>query len=130
MVKFSFSLYLFISEFNSFIYCSILLTGCIDPGSYYFDDPADQVVSIELIHYDNPEAKEVFNYNLKAEKVLSFDFDKMKTLEVLPEENKDTFVDELAQDEFLMLWRHMDSPQGKCLKINYADETFTLCRFW
>ena len=66
-----------------FVFIIILLTsiGC-DPASYYYDyeDLKANVISIELINYENNKAVELFE---EREKVKAFDFSKLEVIEVL-----------------------------------------------
>lgn len=103
----------------------ILLATACDPGSFYFDaeDLKENVVEISLIDYENPEAKELFE---NREGVLPFDFDKMTVIKTLPAERHEEFLEEFCKTEFLMTWRHLDSPKGKSLMLTYSDGKFEI----
>ena len=106
------------------IFSLINLTGC-DPSAYHYDieDLKTNVESIELINYENSEAVELFN---KREKVKTFDFSKMNVIDVLSNDNNDDFLEELSKIKFLLVWRHLDSPKGESIKINYYDGSFDI----
>ncbi len=78
---------------------------------------------IEHINYDNGDAKELFE---KRDKVKSFDFSKMQVIAVLSEEKNADIITDLSHMTLLMVWRHLDSPKGKALKINYIDGSFDI----
>ncbi len=64
-------------------------TGC-DPVSYFYnyEDLCKNVTSVELINYDNADAKELFE---RRDRVKAFDFSKMDSIDTLSEENKEAF---------------------------------------
>ena len=76
-----------------FVLNLLTLTGC-DPSSYYYnyEDLNSNVISIELINYDNNEAIELFEIR---KKVKSFDFSKLNVIETLDNENNNEFLLEL-----------------------------------
>ena len=98
------------------------LTGC-DPGAFYYDYEYlnNNVVSIELINYENDEAVELFE---KREKVKPFDFSKSVVIKVLDNEKISDFLLEFSEIPILQVWRHLDSPKGESIKINYKDGSF------
>ncbi len=102
----------------------LLATAC-DPGSFYFnaEDLKENVVEISLIDYENPEAKELFE---NREGVLPFDFEKMTIIKTLPKERHEEFIEEFCKTEFLMTWRHLDSPKGRSLMLTYNDGKFEI----
>ena len=107
-----------------FVLTSLVLTGC-DPSSYKYnyEDLNSNVVSIELINYENDEAVELFN---KRERVKPFDFSKLDVIEVLDNDKKSEFLLEFSNIKFLLVWRHLDSPKGESVKINYKDGSFDI----
>ena len=104
--------------------CVLSFSSC-DPGSFWFDydELIANVKSIELIDYHNDEAEKLFN---NRDDVLPFDFDKMEIIEVLPNENMEIFINDLSQQRFLLIWKHLDSPQGRSIKITYKNEDFDI----
>ena len=111
-----------------FIINVLALSGC-DPSSYHYnyEDLVENVVSIELINYENDEAAELFE---KREKVKPFDFSKLEVIEVLENEKNDQFLSELSKIDFLLVWRHLDSPKGEGIKVNYKDGSFDIICYY
>lgn len=99
-----------------------MLSGC-DPDSYYYDyeELVSTVTRIELIQFENEEAKELFE---KRDKVLEYDFQKETIIEALSEEKIDEFLLEFSRIGHLETWRHLDSPRYECIKITYSDGSF------
>ena len=98
------------------------LVGC-DPAPYLYDykNLYDDVASVEIIDYNNPGALEVFG---NEKPIQSFDFSKAVTIQTITHEKTENFLLEFSQIELLLVWRHLDSPKGKCVKINYYDGSF------
>ena len=105
-----------------FVLKLITLTGC-DPNSYYysFEDLNSNVISIELVNYVNNDAVELFE---NRNKVKNFDFSKLNVIETLDNENNNEFLLSFSQIKFMLVWRHLDSPKGESIKINYVDGSF------
>lgn len=105
------------------MFCLMFLTAC-DPNPYYYNYETlkNDVVSVELINYDN-NAIELFE---QRDAVKKFDFSKMNVTGVLLDEKLDDFLLEFSQIEFMLVWRHLDSPEGECVKINYSDGSFDI----
>lgn len=109
------------------IICCITLTGC-DPLPYYFarNDLVD-IVSIELIQYDNPEQKEFFSWvpdhmsDLKP-----FDNSKVNILETLDEGHISELIDTLCESHILDTYYAYDSPNGLCLRLTYSSGDFLI----
>lgn len=108
------------------IVCVIVLclamTAC-DPGTYNLrqeTDPQD-VVSVELIQYDNPKQKKfaswVPDHFIKLRPV---DLSAVTVLETLEEESKETFLDQLSRERILWKYYVFDSPKGVCIRITYS----------
>lgn len=111
-----------------FVLNLLTLTGC-DPSSYYYnyEDLNVNVVSIELINYENDDAIELFE---KREKVKPFDFSRLDVIEVLANEKNSEFLLEFSKIEFMLVWRHLDSPKGESIKINYEDGSFDVICYY
>ena len=113
------------------IILSVILLFCLsacDPTYYYFDynELTETVDRIELIRYDNSDAKDYLT--VKEERLLSFDFEKMEILQILPEEDEEDFLLSLAGEEvvFLVGGKYMDSPQGLCVRLVYENGDFEI----
>ena len=111
-----------------FVLNLITLIGC-DPGSYYYsyEDLNSNVISIELINYMNDDAVELFE---KRDKVKPFDFDKLDVIEVLDIDKNSDFLLEFSKITFMLVWRHLDSPKGESIKINYNDGSFDVICYY
>ena len=111
-----------------FVLNLITLTGC-DPSSYYysFEDLNSNVISIELINYVNNDAVELFG---KKDKVKNFDFSKLNIKKVLDNDKNSEFLLEFSKIEFMLVWRHLDSPKGESVKINYLDGSFDVICYY
>lgn len=110
----------------------VMLTSC-DPGifQYDYDELKETVVRVEYIYYDNPNAKRLDEFFIdKKDKLLPFDFDKMELREVLSEDKLDDFIKDLCEYPIMMDWIHLDSPQGKSIRIIYKDESFEILSLW
>ena len=60
----------------------------------------------------------------KRDKVKNFDFSKLNVIETLDNENNNEFLLKFSKIEFMLVWRHLDSPKGESIKINYIDGSF------
>ncbi len=105
----------------------LALVAC-DPARYSFKkEDFDQVKSIELINYDNPDQKDFISWvpdhtaDLKP-----FDKTKMSHLEVLDEDKITNFIDDLCISHVLEKYFDYDSPNGKCIKVNYKNGDFLI----
>lgn len=108
------------------VFCFIL-SAC-DPTSYYFtgEDLAD-VISIELVDYDNPEQKSFGSWVFdRTSDLKPFDNSKMSQLEILAENKIFEFVDSLCECCILEEYFAFDSPNGICIKINYSNGDFMI----
>ena len=90
---------------------------------YHYEWLNSNVKSIELINYENKDAIELFE---QSDSVKPFDFSKMYVIDTMPEEQKSSFLFDFSKIELLMVWRHLDSPKGKSVKINYNDGSFDI----
>lgn len=109
-----------------FVLC-FTLSAC-DPSPYNFkSEDLAEVISIELINYDNPEQKHfsswVPNHTSDLKK---FDFKKMNHLETLDQSGISAFADDLCDCEILYKYFAYDSPSGICIKLNYFNGDFLI----
>ena len=107
--------------------CCLMLTGC-DPSGYYFshDDLAD-VVSVELIQYDNPGQKNFSSWVPDHSSDLKpFDDSKVSVLETLDEDQTSGLIDALCEFHILEKYYAYDSPAGLCLKLTYSNGDFLI----
>ena len=108
------------------IFC-FTLTAC-DPGSYYLkQEDLTDIVSVEVINYDNPEQKHFKSWVPDHEADLKpFDNSKVSVLETLDENNIINFVDELCGYHILYKYYGYDSPNGTCLKLTRSNGNFLI----
>lgn len=105
----------------------LMLCAC-DPASYNFtsEDLAD-VISIELVDYDNSEQKSFGSWVFdRTSDLKPFDKSKMSQLENLAGNKIPDFVDSLCECRILYKYFSFDSPNGICIKINYSNEDFMI----
>lgn len=107
----------------------ILTTACAcDPAGYSFSgEDIENVVSVELIEYDNPEQKQFLSWVPNHSSDLKpFDFSKMTRLKTLDEAMIPEFLDSLTECEVLYTYYAYDSPNSLCIKVNYEDGDFMI----
>lgn len=103
-----------------------ILTAC-DPSSssYQYILPEASIVGVELIDYDNPDAKKINTFiPITLPRIRRFDFDKMNTIEALKPEKIDAFSEDLLDIYVWGTWVHLNSPAGKSIRIIYSDDSF------
>ena len=106
----------------SFFFC-IGLTAC-DPGRYlHFADLVDEIVAVELIYYDNPNAKVISTF-FSTRSVQRFNSKKMEIIEELNGDRLEDFLQDLSGIEAWTGWSHSNSPFGISLKITYSNDEF------
>jgi len=100
------------------------LVAC-EPANFFYsyEELKENVERVELINYNNPEAKPFSNKN---DSLLSFDFEKMEVVEVLAAEKVDDFLKALSEVQFFKNMGHMDSPNGKCIRVVYNNGDFEI----
>ena len=104
----------------------LLTLAACDPGEFHFeyDELKENVTRVELIYYNNPDAKELFDE--KRNHVLPFDFSKMEVVKTLPESKLDDFLHDLSEYVFYTVWDHLDSPQGYSVRVVYSNGDFEI----
>ena len=111
--------------------CSVILlcflTSC-DPirnNPFDYDELVNETDRIELIWYDNPDAKEYLN--IKKSELRPFYFEKMEIIETLPEEDETLLLHYLVEQvTFKLSGRVMDSPSGLCVRLIYKNGNFEI----
>ncbi len=103
------------------------LCAC-DPSSYLVDrEKLNDVVSIELIEYENPDQKYFITWIPdQFEQLVSFDPANAKVLETLPAEKMIDFLDEFSKTDILHTYYAYDSPKDICIRLNYANGDFLI----
>lgn len=103
------------------------ISSC-DPGQYDIDrEELNDVVSVELINYDNPEQKKFSSWVPDHfRKLKPIDLEKCEVLETLPEDMITDFVDYFSEREILNKYYTYNSPKDICIKLNYSDDSFLI----
>ena len=105
------------------IMCLIPSTGCEPVTAWYTYETLSDIVSIELIYYDNNDAIKLVR---QRDKVKPFDFSKSTVIKVLDSEKTKEFILELSGAMYIMQSRFLDSPKGESVKMNYKDGSFRI----
>lgn len=106
------------------MFCITSLVACDYEYSLYHSaiHNETEVSNIELINYNNPEAK---NNPLK---VFPFDLEKLEVLEILHSNNIDKFLTDIEKIGGISskLEHVLKSPTGSGIRITYQDNGFTI----
>ena len=88
-----------------------LLCAC-DPGSFSIDrEHLNDVISIELIEYENPDQKHFTTWVPdQYDQLLSFNLSNVKILETLPAEKVVDFLDDFSETDILHTYYSYSSP--------------------
>ena len=107
--------------------CSCLLVGC-DPSTYRFEQTDfSDVVSVELVNYDNSEQKHFFSWVPDhSSELKSFDDSQLSVLEALGEDSIPDFIDTLCECDILAEYYAYDSPNGVCIMLTFSDGDFLI----
>lgn len=108
-----------------FLLLILIVLNCFacEPATFYFDyeELKENVVKIELINYNNLDAKKINN---EIEAIQYFDFSKMEIIETLPGDKLEAFLGELSAYGLLLGEYCLDSPKGICIRIVYQNGDF------
>ena len=106
-----------------------ILTAC-DPGhtQYDYSELEGQVVSVELIEYENPDRQKFSSWVPdQLDEIKPFDPDKVTLLETLDGEQMPAFFEQLATYKSILEDYYVyDSPSGICLRMTYQNGDFTV----
>lgn len=106
----------------------MMLTAC-DPNRMHYDynDLANNVVSVELIEYENPDRVKFWSWIPDfSDKIKPFDPEKVTVLETLDEERMPDFFTCLSEANIFDEYYVYDSPHGICLRLTYQNGDFTV----
>ena len=111
--------------FFAVIAVMFVLIACdnqIHSYTYDYDELAASVIRVELINYDNPEAKIITR---RPGVNIPFEFGKMEILATLQEERFYSFLREFSR-QYLWITRnkYLDSPQGVSLRLIHNNGDF------
>ena len=107
---------------------SLSLVSC-DPGHYRVDTDSMllDVLSVELIEYDNPDQDHFLSWvpdhfdDLKP-----FEHSRVTVLNTLPEENINDFVKDFGECDILHQYYAYDSPDDIVIRCNYKNGDFLI----
>ena len=103
------------------------LSAC-DPGSFAIDAEAlDNVVSVELIEYANPNQERFSSWVTdKFDRLLPFIPENATTLAYLPSEKTQAFLEAFSKTDILHTYYAYNSPKDVCIKLNYGNGNFLI----
>ena len=104
-----------------------LMCAC-DPSSFIINrDSLDNVISIELIEYTNPDQKHFTTWVPdQSDKLAPFILANATILETLPEEKISDFLDAFSTTDILHTYYAYNSPKDICIKLNYENGDFLI----
>lgn len=107
-------------------FLSIIVTSCT-PIEYQYDynELNSDVISVELIYYDNMNSKIVSDF-LGSAKHFNFFFASMKQVEIMEKEHYEGFFNAISAEAILNLVSHANSPTGLCIKMDYQNGDFDI----
>ncbi len=107
------------------ICCS--LCAC-DPRQYTIDqNTLDNVISIELIQYENPKQKEFATWvPNQFYRLASFVPANATVIETLPSEKNAEFLQAFSKTYILHTYYAYNSPKDICLRLNYKNGDFLI----
>ena len=99
-----------------------------DPGSFVVSrDSLDNVISVELIEYENSDQKHFTTWVLdQSDKLVPFNLANATILETLPEEKISDFLDVFSTTDILHTYYAYDSPKDICIRLNYENDDFLI----
>lgn len=109
------------------ILIALTLSSCdplrFSPTEEYLKD----VVSIELIRYNNPDQKDFISWvSDHSDDLVSFDNSKVEIIEELDNEKFDDFATAFQSTEVFLDYYDFDSPNGVCIRVNYKNGEFLI----
>lgn len=104
-----------------------LLCAC-DPAPYAVDREAlIDVVSVELIEYENPDQKRFTTWVPdQFDQLVPFDSANATVLETLSTEKTVDFLDAFSKTDILHTYYAYNSPKDICIRLNYANDNFLI----
>ena len=99
-----------------------------DPGTFVINrDSLDDVISVELIEYANPDQKAFTTWVPdQFDKLLPFNIANATILETLPEEKIPDFLDAFSATDILRTYYAYNSPKDICIRLNYENGDFLI----
>ena len=99
-----------------------------DPGSFEVTrDSLDNVISVELIEYANPDQKHFITWVPdQFDELASFNLANATILETLPSEKISDFLDAFSATYILHTYYAYNSPKDVCIRLNYTNGNFLI----
>ena len=110
------------------VVCSLCAFAACDPNTIYIEaEELADIVSVQLISYDNPQQKSFISWVPDHTSDLKpFDTSKISVLETLDREAIPELLETLTECPILDRYYAYDSPKGLCLKLNYSNGDFLI----
>ena len=105
----------------------LTLSSC-DPLTYSpTEEYLKDVVSIELIRYNNPDQKDFISWVPDhSDDLVAFDNSRVEIIEVLDNEKFDAFSTAFQSTVIMHTYYECDSPDGVCIRVNYKNGEFLI----
>ena len=105
----------------------LTLSSC-DPLRYSpTEEYLKDVVSIELIRYNNPDQKDFISWVPDhSDDLVAFDNSRVEIIEILDNEKFDDFATAFQGTEIMHTYYRCDSPDGVCIRVNYENGKFLI----
>lgn len=99
-----------------------------DPGSYAINrEKLNDVVSVELIEYTNPEQKHFISWIPdQFDQLEQFNSANAMVIETLPSEKVSEFLDAFSKTDILNDYYAYNSPKDICIRLNYKNGNFLI----
>ena len=99
-----------------------------DPGSFSPNrDELNNVISVELIEYENTEQKHFTTWVPEQfDELAPFNFANETILETLPSEKMSDFLDAFSEADILHSYYAYNSPKDICIRLNYENGDFLI----
>lgn len=113
------------------IFVTLILSACdpVTPERIHLqkDNLENQIIRIEMVHYDNPKQKKFKTYDSDHFKQLqSYDESNETILKELPAECIPDFLDRLSETDILSGSCYYDSPKCLCFKLIFSDGRYMI----
>ena len=105
----------------------LTLSSC-DPAMYSpTEEYLKDVVSIQLIRYNNPDQKDFISWVPDhSDDLVAFDNSRVEIIEILDNEKFDAFSTAFQSTEVFLDYYDFDSPDGVCIRVNYENGEFLI----
>ncbi|MBO5402704.1 MAG: hypothetical protein J6A85_06005 [Clostridia bacterium] len=111
------------------LFCVFLVSCAMDPVMTHYDlETLEQnVVSVELISYENPNQKKFGSWVPDhSDKLVPVDLTKITVIKTLAEEDLQAFLLEFSNTTIMSTYYSYDSPAGECIRLNYENGDFMI----